>query len=60
MLQPSSGKEPAETAASVIVCNAVGGSSGSWVMHRGMHTLVLTVGVGVVAVAIYMVLLYMR
>ncbi len=29
-------------------------------MHRGMHTLVLTVGVGVVAVGIYMMLLYMR
>ena len=29
-------------------------------MHRGMHTLVLTVGVGVVAVGLYMILLYMR
>jgi hypothetical protein len=29
-------------------------------MHRGMHTLVLTVGVGVIAVGIYMILLYMR
>jgi hypothetical protein len=29
-------------------------------MHRGMHTLVLTVGVGVVAVGIYMIILYMR
>ena len=29
-------------------------------MHRGMHTLVLTVGVGVIAVGLYMVLLYMR
>jgi hypothetical protein len=29
-------------------------------MHRGMHTLVLTVGVGVVAVGLYMIILYMR
>jgi hypothetical protein len=29
-------------------------------MHRGMHTLVLTVGVGVIAVGLYMILLYMR
>jgi hypothetical protein len=29
-------------------------------MHRGMHTLVLTVGVGVIAVGLYMLILYMR
>jgi hypothetical protein len=29
-------------------------------MHRGMHTLVLTVGVGVVAIGLYMIILYMR
>jgi hypothetical protein len=29
-------------------------------MHRGMHTLVLTVGVGVLAVGLYMIILYMR
>jgi hypothetical protein len=29
-------------------------------MHRGMHTLVLTLGVGVVAVGLYMIILYMR
>lgn len=29
-------------------------------MHRGMSTLVLTVGVGIVAVAIYLIILYMR
>jgi hypothetical protein len=29
-------------------------------MHRGMHTLVLTVGVGVIAVGLYMIILYMR
>jgi hypothetical protein len=29
-------------------------------MHRGLHTLVLTVGVGVVAIGIYIIILYMR
>ena len=29
-------------------------------MHRGMHMLVLTVGVGVIAVGLYMIILYMR
>lgn len=29
-------------------------------MHRGMLTLLLTVGVGVIAVGIYVILLYMR
>jgi hypothetical protein len=29
-------------------------------MHRGMHTLVLTLGVGVVAVGIYLILLWLR
>jgi hypothetical protein len=29
-------------------------------MHRGMHTLVLTLGVGVVAVGLYLIILYMR
>ena len=29
-------------------------------MHRGMHTLVLTAGVGALAIAIYFVLLWLR